>query len=67
MPKVAGFTDPLVLGEAESEDTFIELHVPKNTPAGKHGGTVTVDGTVMPFTITVWNFTLPDRCRFCRR
>ena len=64
MPKVAGFTDPLVLGEAESEETFIELHVPKSMSAGKHGGTVTVDGTAMPFTITVWNFTLPDKLSF---
>lgn len=69
MPKVGGFTDPLVppgfdAGVAEGEESFIELHVPKNMPAGTHGGTVTVNGTVMPFTITVWNFTLPDRLSF---
>jgi hypothetical protein len=65
MPKVGGMHDPLVPGDdSKSEDTFIELHVPKNTPAGTHGGTVTVNGTVMPFTITVWNFTLPDRLSF---
>jgi len=62
MPKVGGMHDPLVPGTGE--DTFIELHVPKNTPAGTHGGTVTVNGTVIPFTITVWNFTLPDRLSF---
>jgi hypothetical protein len=69
MPKVGGFTDPLVpqgfdAGVAEGDETFIELHVPKNMPAGTHGGTVTVNGVVMPFTITVWNFTLPDRLSF---
>ena len=69
MPKVGGFADPLVpqgfdAGVVEGDDTFIELHIPKSTPAGKHGGTVTVDGTVMPFTVTVWNFTLPDRLSF---
>jgi hypothetical protein len=62
MPKVGGRHDPLMPGTGD--DTFIELHIPKNTPAGKHGGTVTVNGTVMPFTVTVWNFTLPDRLSF---
>ena len=62
MPKVAGLTDPLVPGDGD--ETFIDLHVPKNTPAGDLKGTITVNGTAMPFTITVWNFTLPDRLSF---
>jgi hypothetical protein len=69
MPEVGGFADPLVpqgfdAGVGEGEETFIELHVPKDTPAGTHRGTVTVDGVTMPFTVTVWNFTLPDRLSF---
>lgn len=62
MPKVGGMHDPLVPGTGD--DTFIELHVPKDTPAGDLKGTVTVNGTTMPFSVTVWNFTLPDRLSF---
>jgi hypothetical protein len=69
MPKVGGFHDPLVpagfdAGVAEGEETFIDLHVPKNTAAGDLKGSVTVNGAAMPFTITVWNFTLPDKLSF---
>jgi len=69
MPKVGAFHDPLVpvgfdAGVAEGEETFIGLLVPKDTPPGGLGGTVTVKGTAMPFTVTVWNFTLPDRLSF---
>ncbi|MBL9179917.1 MAG: DUF4091 domain-containing protein [Verrucomicrobiaceae bacterium] len=62
MPKVGGMHDPLVPGDGD--ETFIDIHVPKSTPAGDLKGTITVNGTVMPFTITVWNFTLPDRLSF---
>ena len=62
MPKVAGLHDPLV--PSEGDDSFIDLHVPKDTPAGDLKGSVTVNGSVMPFTITVWSFTLPDKLSF---
>jgi len=69
MPKVGAFHDPLVpagfdAGAAEGDATFIDLHVPKNTPAGDLKGTVEIPGASMPFTITVWNFTLPDKLSF---
>lgn len=69
MPKVGDFHDPLVppgfdAGVEEGDATFIDLHVPKVTKAGTIHGTLTANGTVMPFTVTVWNFTLPDRLSF---
>jgi hypothetical protein len=69
MPKVGGFHDPLVPsgfdpGVAESEETFIELRVPKHALAGLQSGTVHVNGVEMPFMVTVWNFTLPDGLSF---
>lgn len=63
MPKVGGFVDPVVPNSA-GEETFIELHVPKDAPARKLNCFVAVNGTTMPFTVTVWNFTLPDRLSF---
>jgi hypothetical protein len=63
MPKVGGFTDPLVPDSA-GDETFIELHVPKDAPARRLDCFVTVNGTTMTFTITVWNFTLPDKLSF---
>ena len=69
MPQVASFHDPLVpdgfdAGVAEGERTFIDLHVPKSAPHGTVTGSVDVNGTPLPFTITVWNFTLPDKLSF---
>ncbi|MBL9115073.1 MAG: DUF4091 domain-containing protein [Verrucomicrobiaceae bacterium] len=69
MPKVGGFHDPLVpadfdAGVGDGEETFIDLYIPKDTPAGDLEGKITVNGTTMPFTVTVWNFTLPDRLSF---
>ena len=69
MPKVAEFHDPLVpadfdAGVTEGDETFIDLHVPKNAPTGDVTGSVEIKGASMPFTITVWNFTLPDRLSY---
>lgn len=69
MPKVATFHDPLVpagfdAGVAEGDETFIDLHVPKDAPTGDLTGTVEIKGESMPITITVWNFTLPDKLSY---
>lgn len=69
MPTVGGFHDPLVPKGLEGdagygETTFIDLHVPKDTQPGGIRGTVSANGETMPFTVTVWNFTLPDRLSF---
>lgn len=69
MPKVATFHDPLVpagfdAGVAEGDETFVDLLVPKSATAGAVTGSVTVKGVTMPITITVWNFTLPDKLSF---
>jgi hypothetical protein len=69
MPKVGGWHDPLVpadfdAGVSAGDATYIDLHVPKSTPAGLLKCSLLVKGVDMPFTITVWNFTLPDRLSF---
>jgi len=69
MPKVGGFPDPLVpqgfdAGVAPGAETFVDLHVPKDAPAGTIRGTVRANGVAMPIEVTVWNFTLPDRLSF---
>lgn len=72
MPRVTGFSDPLVPKDfsalpseaSESDETFIDLYVPKDTPAGLIEASVLLGDTSMPFLITVWNFTLPDRLSF---
>ncbi len=61
MPKVAGKLDPLVPAD---DGAFIEIHVPKDAKAGRHAGTLRVGGRDVPFAVTVWNFTLPDRLSF---
>ena len=61
MPKVAGKVDPL---RAAADGDFVEIFVPQDARAGRHAGTLVVDGRDVPFAVTVWNFTLPDRLSF---
>ncbi len=61
MPKVGGHFDPLSPAE---DGSFIEIHVPKDARPGRHTGTLTVAGRAVPFAVTVWKFTLPDRLSF---
>jgi len=73
MPRVGVHIDPLVplssglpLAEAgvDSGQIFIELHVPKTAARGRHVGSLLVGERRVPLTVTVWNFTLPDRLSF---
>jgi hypothetical protein len=73
MPTVAGQVDPVVpIGRAGAwpraagveVGTFIEIAISKDAPAGRHAGTLRVGELVVPFGVTVWNFTLPDRLSF---
>lgn len=73
MPLVAGQEDPLVpidpasapaLAPTESSSIFVEIHVPKDAPAGRQVGTLHVAGRSIPLAVTVWRFTLPDRLSF---
>lgn len=61
MPKVGEHFDPLV---PAGDGTFIEIAVPKDAKPGRHAGTLRVGGREVPFAVTVWNFTLPDRLSF---
>jgi hypothetical protein len=61
MPKIGGNFDPLV---PASDGAFVEIYVPKDALAGRHTGTLRVGGRDVPFAVTVWNFTLPDRLSF---
>lgn len=72
MPKVAGQVDPLVpvaftgapTEGAEGGGTFIEIHVPRDAKPGQHAGILRVGAHALACTVTVWNFTLPDRLSF---
>lgn len=73
MPKIADFADPLVpegfagplpIANPTSAGTFLEIFIPAGTKAGKLTGTLRVGQQRAPFTVTVWNFTLPDRLSF---
>jgi hypothetical protein len=61
MPEVAGLVDPLV---PSPDGRFVEVLVPKDARPGRRGGTLRVAGREVPFGVTVWNFTLPDRLSF---
>ena len=57
---------PFPVPAGQNQPVWVEVFVPKGTPAGTYQGqlTVTADGatsTVVPLTLTVWNFTLPSR------
>ncbi len=75
--EVAGTVDPLVpvgpeapgdLGTlpeaAAATRTFVELHLPRDAPAGDHPVVVRAGGQALEGRLTVWRFTLPDRLSF---
>ena len=59
--KVGDRHDPLV---ASANGRLLEFQVPKDAQPGEHRGTLRIDGKDTPFSVTVWNFTLPDRLSF---
>lgn len=63
MPQVAQHSDPLVPGPSTGP-TCIEIHVPKDARPGRITGQLTVGTQSLPCTLTVWDFTLPDRLSF---
>jgi len=61
MPPVGGHVDPL---RPAADGGFVEIFVPKDARSGRHAGTLRTAGRDVPFGVTVWNFTLPDRLSF---
>ncbi len=59
--KVGAHQDPLV---ASPNGRLLEFQIPKNAQPGEHRGTLRLGGKDVPFSVTVWNFTLPDRLSF---
>jgi len=57
---------PFSVPAGRNQPVWIEVYVPKGTPAGTYTGAVTVTAqgvppVTIPLTLTVWGFTLPDR------
>ena len=56
---------PFEVFRGQNQPIWVDVHVPKNVPAGIYNGkcTVTAAGGIsgqIPVTLTVWDFTLPD-------
>jgi hypothetical protein len=61
---VSAAAAPKTEAGASSGRVFVEIHVPKQATAGRHDGSLRVGDRLLPFTVHVWNFTLPDRLSF---
>ena len=61
LPKVGDHVDPLVISP---HGRLLEFQIPKDAKPGEHRGTLRLEGQEVPFSVTVWNFTLPDRLSF---
>ncbi len=59
--KVGPHVDPL---KASAQGRLLEFQIPKDAKPGEHRGTLRIGGKDVPFSVTVWNFTLPDRLSF---
>jgi hypothetical protein len=61
LPPVGPHLDPL---RPSPQGRLLEFQIPKNARPGKHSGTLKVAGVQVPFSVTVWNFSLPDQLSF---
>lgn len=61
LPAVGPHLDPL---KVSTQGRLLEFQIPKNARPGKHVGSLKVEGVSVPFTVTVWNFCLPDQLSF---
>ncbi len=57
---------PFSVQAGQNQPIWVEIYVPKGSPAGSYTGTVTVTATgqspvTVPLTLAVWGFTLPDK------
>lgn len=57
---------PFEVFRGQNQPIWVDLHVPKDAPAGDYRGTFRVrirekGALEIPVALTVWNFTLPDR------
>lgn len=59
--KVGPHADPLGVSD---KGRLLEFQIPKDAKPGEHRGTLRIGGKEVPFSVTVWNFTLPDRLSF---
>jgi len=56
---------PFEVFKGQNQAIWVDVHVPKEVPAGIYSGELTVQATAriseqIPVIVTVWNFTLPD-------
>jgi hypothetical protein len=56
---------PFDVFKGQNQPLWVDVHVPKEVPAGTYSGTLTVRARggiseQIPITVTVWDFTLPD-------
>ena len=62
---------PFDIAPNRNQAVWVDIYIPKDTPAGCYSGTVTVtedDGAntrTIPLTLTVYDFTLPDENHLC--
>ena len=56
---------PFDVHKGQNQPIWVDVHVPKDAPAGEYRGTFSLSGrggikAALPVTLTVWDFTLPD-------
>ncbi len=59
------FALPFEVYKGQNQPIWVDVYVPKNTPAGEYRGTFRVSASdgikaEVPVTLTVWDFSLPD-------
>jgi len=56
---------PFEVFKGQNQALWVDVHVPKEVPAGTYSGELTIQATAriseqIPVTVTVWDFTFPD-------
>ena len=58
---------PILPGQAvtfpagENQPLWFRIKIPEETPAGQYSGEINIGSATVPFTVTVWDFNLPEQ------
>jgi hypothetical protein len=52
---------PVTFPAGENQPLWFRIKIPEKTPAGQYSGEISIGAATIPFSLTVWDFNLPEQ------